>query len=296
MKRALLVMLVALTAGLMAAPSAPAKRDMLCAGTLPAGVYGNLVVPKGGGCTLSDSLVRGNVKVREDGVFLSLNNDVRGNVKGDRGSVIELTQTRVDGHVESSSGNHLFLGPGAPGNEIDGNVKGNKTPVTILGGQSIDGNVSVSKAIAFTLVDSNIEGNVDVMKVSFVSLSGPRVDGDVELKKSDGQVQICGLHVDDGDLVVEKFEGDHLFVLGEPACPPLVIADGDLKVVDNTPTIGLRVDGAQVAENLQVKKTRGGGFKAVQNNVVGDTLQCSRNETPFVGGPNTAQQAQGQCF
>jgi hypothetical protein len=146
------------------------------------------------------------------------------------------------------------------------------------------------------LVDSTIEGGVDVTKVSFVSLSGPRVGGDVRLKKGDGQVQICGLQVERGNLVVEKFEGPHIFVLGEPACPPLVIADGNLKVVDNTPTTGLRVDGAQVAQNLQVKKTSGGGFKAVQNNVVGDTLQCFGNQAPFAGGPNTAQKAEGQCF
>jgi hypothetical protein len=295
MRRALLVMLIALTAGLMAAPSAPAA-DTTCAGTLPPGVYDNLVVPKGGGCTLSDSLVRGNVKVRKGGVFLSLNNEIVGNVQGEKDSVIELTQTRVGGNVESSSGNHLFLAPGAPGNEIEGNVKGAKTPVSILGGQSIGGNVSVSEAIGFTLVDSDIDGAVEVTKVSFVSLSGPRVGAGVQLKEGDGQVQICGLHVERGNLVVEKFEGPHVFVLGEPACPPLVVAEGNLQVVDNTPTIGLQVAGAQVAQNLLVSKTRGPGFKGVQNNVVGDTLQCFDNDEPFAGGPNTAQKAEGQCF
>jgi hypothetical protein len=95
--------------------------------------------------------------------------------------------------------------------------------------------------------------------------------------------------------VVKSFTGPHVFVLGEQGpstCSPLEVANGNLQVFDNAPTIGLQVAGTGVAQNLQVYKTCGAGFKAVQDNGVGDTIQCFDNDPPFTGGPNTAQKAE----
>jgi hypothetical protein len=59
-----------------------------------------------------------------------------------------------------------------------------------------------------------------------------------------------------------------------------------LEVVDNI------IDG-----NLQVFRTRGLLLpKVVAGNRVGQNVQCFENDPPFVGGPNEAQQSQGQCF
>jgi hypothetical protein len=45
-----------------------------------------------------------------------------------------------------------------------------------------------------------------------------------------------------------------------------------------------------------VFKNAGPGEKTVQANTVREALQCFENEAPFVGGTNTAGQAEGQCF
>jgi hypothetical protein len=51
-----------------------------------------------------------------------------------------------------------------------------------------------------------------------------------------------------------------------------------------------------VAQNIQVNKNRGSGGKAVQDNQVFQIVQCKENTSPFVGGPNAAAGAEGQCF
>lgn len=268
--------------------------DTLCTGALPPGTYDNVIVPEGFGCTLVNSVIRGDVKALPSAVFLSFNNDIAGNVKGERDSVLELNQTLVRGNVQSSERNNLFFGSGAPGNRVRGNVDGDKTPVSMLSGQSVGGDVTVSEADAFAVVGSTIGGNLEVTKVTFVSLANPRVGKGVHLEEGGGQVQICGARVDQGNLVAKGFTGPHVFVLGElgpSTCPPPEVANGNLQVFDNAPTIGLQVAGTDVAQNLQVYKTRGAGFKAVQDNRVGDTIQCFDNDPPFAGGPRRRDSA-----
>ena len=58
---------------------------------------------------------------------------------------------------------------------------------------------------------------------------------------------------------------------------------------------GLTIQRNRVAQNLQVFKNTGVGPKRVQLNTVLGNLQCFEN-LGFVGGPNFAQRAEGQCF
>jgi hypothetical protein len=80
------------------------------------------------------------------------------------------------------------------------------------------------------------------------------------------------------------------------------LSKGNIKVEENTVTsvfgfgAGLRVDQNRVAGDLQVFKNRGPAQKTVQGNTVGENLQCKKNSPPFVGGPNAAKKAEGQCF
>jgi hypothetical protein len=70
---------------------------------------------------------------------------------------------------------------------------------------------------------------------------------------------------------------------------------GNLKIEENIPSV-LDIGPNSIAQNMQVFKNRGTGPKAIANNTVGQNLQCFENQAPFVGGPNTAQKAEGQCF
>jgi len=51
-----------------------------------------------------------------------------------------------------------------------------------------------------------------------------------------------------------------------------------------------------VGGNGQVFKNRGPGDKSVSGNAVDQDLQCKENDPIFVGGPNAARKAEGQCF
>ena len=42
-------------------------------------------------------------------------------------------------------------------------------------------------------------------------------------------------------------------------------------------------------------KNRGPGPKTVQGNTVRGDLQCFENDEPFLGTPNVARKAEGQC-
>jgi hypothetical protein len=59
---------------------------------------------------------------------------------------------------------------------------------------------------------------------------------------------------------------------------------------------GMAVNRNTVGGNVQVLKNRGEGPKTVLDNTVRQDLQCNKNDEPFVGGPNVAHQAEGQCF
>ncbi len=51
-----------------------------------------------------------------------------------------------------------------------------------------------------------------------------------------------------------------------------------------------------IGNNADVNRNTGGGFKSVDHNTVANKLDCKKNDLPFVGGPNVAGSAKGQCF
>jgi hypothetical protein len=50
-----------------------------------------------------------------------------------------------------------------------------------------------------------------------------------------------------------------------------------------------------VEQNVQIFKNTGPGRKRVTENVVEQSLQCFENDPPFIGAPNAARDAEGQC-
>jgi hypothetical protein len=72
---------------------------------------------------------------------------------------------------------------------------------------------------------------------------------------------------------------------------------GNVKVEDNViGAAGMSVAGNQVTGNMGVFKNSGDGAKQVVANTVGQNLQCFDNTPPFLGGPNAAGKAEGQCL
>jgi hypothetical protein len=58
---------------------------------------------------------------------------------------------------------------------------------------------------------------------------------------------------------------------------------------------GMSAAGNTVGGNMQVLRNSGDGTKAVQGNNVARRLVCRDNDDPFVGTPNVAASAEGQC-
>lgn len=202
------------------APEEPAQptlagNDTPCAGPLT-GMFDNVIVPPGETCTLSNSLVTGNVKALEDSRLVMINNDVRGNVIGEKADVVRMVDNTVGGSISIKEG-----GPG---------------------------------------------GGVEVLL-----LENALTNGNLEVEKMIGSIEV-----------------DHNTV------------NGNIKVADNLSPGGQRfaIRANNATENIQVFKNRGPDplVRFVIENIVGEDLQCFDNDLPFIGGPNVAQKAEGQCF
>lgn len=227
-KLALCVLATATTLGVFSVPAV--ADDTECELGLPPGIYDNVVVPEGGQCALSNSIIRGNVKVLRGGVFFSQNNRIAGNFQGDRPQWVGSLGDTIGGNfsVTGATGSPGFL------------FQGLSVNVFVCGTTMLNGNISVKKSLTGTIAV--------------------------------------------GSLL--------------PECQGNDVANGNVKVEENfiPPSELLAVARNTVGGNVQVFKNHGPGQKNVVENVVRGNLQCRRNDQPFLGGPNFAGKAEGQCF
>jgi hypothetical protein len=169
-----------------------------------------------------------------------------------------------------------------------------------IGGATVLGNVKALRDSTLFTFSSTIRGNIDGDQAEvFQILAGTRVGGNVAVKEGETDnpifdVALCGTTVA-GSVYVEKMVGEVLMGGVPGLCPNtfrqnVLIQDNFL--VNN----GLDININSVGQNLQVFKNRGPAPKLIFGNTVGEALQCFENDPPFVGGPNVAQQEQGQCF
>jgi hypothetical protein len=86
---------------------------------------------------------------------------------------------------------------------------------------------------------------------------------------------------------------------GNPGSPRILTPStigGSVDLVSNTGPFGVRILGSHIGANVHVNNNSGTGLNGVVGNTIANTLVCQNNNLPFVGGPNTAARAQGQCF
>lgn len=190
---------------------------------------------------------------------------------------------------------------------------------TICAGIIITGvhdNVTVPPGQSCSAIGATILGNFKALQDSRVGITGTTIGGNVEgdgpdfiqvfgASRVDGNIVITGsgiippqsgattvalldVTVTNGDVHILKSVPNAIFLQN------VTVEKGSMKVEDNDggPVFLL---GNRVAQNLQVIKNVGNGH-TVTGNIVGQTLQCFDNVGAFVGGPNVAEQAQGQCF
>jgi hypothetical protein len=170
----------------------------------------------------------------------------------------------------------------------------------------ITGSVTALPGSSFDLEFSTVGRGVEADSPVDVAINADTVDGNVEVKGGGGpysDVSICGSTLRDGNLEVTKFNGGVL--IGGGLCPGFygtggnVLQDGSMAVMQNpirSPGPFLDIRDNDVSHNVQVFGNSGTADKFVQSNTVGGTLECSSNDQPFTGGPNTASKTEGQCF
>jgi hypothetical protein len=196
-----------------------------------------------------------------------LTGPIPGNVVAPQGSACTLFNAQIAGNVFAFEGSTLS----AESSEIAGNttVRGATSAsllVTFVGGDvtTVDtGHTSVD-------LFSTVGGNLEVVEGGGFSLSISEVIGNLRVERTSGLIEV-------GETLIR---GEAQFFDNGAAGPA-----ASLDVVDNI-----------VLGNLQVYRTRGLLPKVVADNRVGQNVQCFDNDPPFVGGPNEAQQSQGQCF
>ena len=117
--------------------------DTPCAGALPPGIYDNIIVPPGASCTLSASVVLGNVKALENSQLVIISSNVRGNVEGDKADLVQVNFSLVR--------ENILIKEGGP------------APIVPPGGFFCPPAFSSCEALVFhTIVE---EGNVQIEKM-----------------------------------------------------------------------------------------------------------------------------------
>lgn len=178
----------------------------------------------------------------------------------------------------------------------------------LLTSSTVTGNVTALEGSSLTLNGNRIGGNVSGHRPSFVGSMNDVIGGNFHVTGATGpgfvfgslsvNVFACGSQLPTGNVHVKKTEGGTIAVGTQiDACPGNTVG-GNIKVEDNLipPTETLVVSRNAVGGHVHVSKNIGGSQKTVFGNIVSHDLVCRDNDEPFVGGPNTARRAVGQCF
>jgi hypothetical protein len=215
-------------------------------------------------------LIMPSAATANDSTCVGLLTGTHDNVVVPPGAACTLVGATVEGNVKALERSTLFVFAST----IKGDVQGDKTrEVRVQFESQVGGDVQVKGTApdSFNAVDINV-----------------RVGGDVQFEESAGIVFIDTARIG-GDVTVIKHTGR---VEAE-----FNTVGGEVKIEDNViDARGMSVLRNEVMGNMGVFKNTGPGPKDVAFNTVRENLQCFENAPPFVGGPNAAGKAEGQCF
>jgi hypothetical protein len=160
---------------------------------------------------------------------------------------------------------------------------------------TVNGNVLARENSRLYVSDTRVAGNIDGVEARVVQVKGGSLGGSIQIADGSspgalGAAVYGGTVLTQGNIQIIKMN------TGTIRIADVVLRKGNIKVEENATGSGLEVVRNQVAQNIQVNKNRGSGRKAVRGNRVFQIVQCKENTSPFVGGPNNAAEAEGQCF
>jgi hypothetical protein len=208
----------------------------------------------------------------------------------------------------AQAGDTICIGTVLPGVH-DNIVVPPNASCTIIGGVTVRGSIKALENSALDVRNIEIAGNVHGDKAEDFFVVNNVIGGNVEVKEGEapsasldvlirmnrfqkGPFSLLPGQFTWGNIKVERMRGD-IFVDQNAGVQNIQLQENIVMLVTNDE---LRVQTNSVDGNIQVFKTRGNGPKFVNGNVVRESVQCTENDVPFVGGPNVAAKAEGQCF
>ncbi len=266
-----------------------------------------MIVPAGQTCVFAGAQIQGSVSVhpgaRLEDAPLTINL-VRGNLTSQQAAAVELRSTRVVGNVElKQTASTIVLGPGF---SAGANLKLEQGARVLIDSATVTGDVDVIKIMAgveaVEVRDAIIGGKLTIADslAGEIAVVDNAVEGDISVQNN--IADLAGLAVD-ANQAMGNLEVKNNNVPTELATASVSLNDVDRNLVIDNNLIDTRepfdMAANQVADNMNVIKNRGSTTKVVIANVVADTLACFDNDDnlgTFVGGPNLASRAEGQCF
>lgn len=205
-----------------------------------------------------------------------------------KGEDCTLLSAQVAGNVRVEQGASL-LATGLPSTTIGGNVHGIHSRFVFLQfATQVAGNLHVHGGDAGTTsgfdIGCTVGGNALIeLNAGKTFVDAAMVGRQLHVSRNTGPIEV-EFNTVGGQIRVE----DNIIEL---ACTPGVTPPPSFGAV----VCGMSVLGNTVSGNLQVLRNSGDGDKFVVSNTVARRLVCRDNDSPFVGSPNAAASAEGQC-
>lgn len=209
-----------------------------------------------------------------------------------------------------SDGGETECGAPNPGLEVlSGTFNRIRVPAghgCILVNSEVEHDIVVEADTRFATRFVEVGGHIKAENGYVVQLNNTMVEGHIHLRGVGPEPvffffenTICGTTVG-GNVIVADGEGT-VSLSPFTFCGAPNDIRGQLDVVNNliAPAARgriLRVHANSVGFHADVIDNTGDGNKFVQDNSVARQLRCFGNTDPFVGGPNMAGRARGQCF
>jgi hypothetical protein len=164
-----------------------------------------------------------------------------------------------------------------------------------LRNSTVKGNVKALPNSRLYMSNNKVDGNIDGDEALLVQVRGGTVGGSIQIKESYSPSLIGaevsgGTVLTQGNIQIEKMNTGGILIAD------VRLSKGNIKVEENVTRSRFEIIRNRVAQNVQVFKNRGTNQKFVRNNSIGQIAQCKENQAPFVGGPNSAGEAEGQCY
>jgi hypothetical protein len=161
--------------------------DFACEGAHAIRVSGDLRVPPGADCALSNSVVDGTIEVGDGANLAIVASSIRGNVDLSRGGLAQIADSTIDGNVTITRSEGAKLS----GTTIHGNLDVDRVTDVRLVDSTINGNATIRNGDAAVVLGNIVDGNLRVRDNRTVEVRNNSVLGNLECNRN-GEVVASG--------------------------------------------------------------------------------------------------------